>query len=110
MNGKQFQEHWVKQGLEGGKKAAYALRAAVAEYSGERAHQVEFIAKVFANVGGLGKAMFRDGSLENMSDLKDFTLGFTQAKASFDFIDVGYGKERADSKIKGNYHRLCPPC
>jgi hypothetical protein len=33
--------------------------------------------------------------------MKDFALGFTQAKASFDFIDVGYGKERADSKIKG---------
>lgn len=45
--------------------------------------------------------MKRDGSLDNMEDLRDFTLGFTQGKASFDFIDVGYGKERADSKIKG---------
>jgi hypothetical protein len=45
--------------------------------------------------------MARDGCLDNLNDLKDFTLGFTQAKASFDFIDVGYGKERADSKIRG---------
>jgi hypothetical protein len=45
--------------------------------------------------------MRRDGSLEDPDDLKDFTLVFTQGKASFDFIDVGHGKERADSKIKG---------
>lgn len=45
--------------------------------------------------------MKRDGSVDNENDVKDFFLGFTQAKASFDFIDVGYGKERADSKIRG---------
>lgn len=45
--------------------------------------------------------MQRAGIIDNTSELKDFALGFTQAKASFDFIDVGYGKERADSKIKG---------
>jgi hypothetical protein len=47
--------------------------------------------------------MKRDGSLENTEDLREFTLGFTQGKASFDFIDVGRGKERADSKIKGSF-------
>jgi hypothetical protein len=62
---------------------------------------VEIIAKVVTNLAGLGKAMVRDGCLENGSDLKEFALGFTQAKASFDFIDVGHGKERADSKVKG---------
>lgn len=45
--------------------------------------------------------MRRDGCLDSESELKEFYLGFTQAKASFDFIDVGHGKERADSKIKG---------
>lgn len=54
--------------------------------------------------------MVKYGYLDNASDLKDFTLGFTQAKASFDFVDVGHGKERADSKIRGMlaayYHHL----
>jgi hypothetical protein len=45
--------------------------------------------------------MRRDGNLNDSDDLRQFALGFTQGKASFDFIDVGYGKERADSKIKG---------
>ncbi len=59
------------------------------------------MAKVCANISGLSKAMCRDGSLDSPDDLKEFTLGFTQGKASFDFVDVGHGKERADSKIKG---------
>lgn len=59
------------------------------------------IAKVYANLAGLAKAMRRDGSLENEMDFKDFSLGFSQGKATFDFVDVGHGKERADNKIKG---------
>lgn len=100
---KQFEEHLIKDRVEGGKRAAYALRAAVAKHVGERAGELEIVARVVANVTGLGKAMVRDLSVDTSNDFKDFTLGFTQAKASFDFIDVGYGKERADSKIKGVY-------
>lgn len=100
----QFQDRWINQGIEGGKKAAYALRAAIAEYCDDHDGDVEIMAKAVANVSGLSRAMQREGNLHE-GDLKDFTLGFTQAKASFDFIDVGYGKERADSKIKGEQNQ-----
>jgi hypothetical protein len=86
--------------------AANALRNAVLEHCSELTDEIEIMAKVCANITGLSKAMQRDGSLDNGEDLRDFTLGFTQGKASFDFIDVGHGKERADSKIKGIYPRL----
>ena len=99
----QFQEQYVRQGIEGGKRAAYALRAAVADACSDFDPEIEISAKVVANLTGLARAMARDGCLDTPSDLKDFTLGFTQAKASFDFIDVGYGKERADSKIRGEF-------
>lgn len=49
----------------------------------------------------MSRALQRSGAIDNVSEFKDFTIGFAQAKASFDFIDVGYGKERADSKIRG---------
>lgn len=97
----QFKETFIGQGVDGGKKAAYALRAAILEQCGSHANDIEVVAKVYANLAGLCKAMRRDGSLSSESDLKDFSLGFTQAKASFDFVDVGHGKERADNKIKG---------
>ncbi|RSL42912.1 hypothetical protein CEP53_011945 [Fusarium sp. AF-6] len=98
-----FQDEYVQQGLEGGKKAAYAIRNAVADLcnqSQERFNGIEIVCRVVANVAGLGKALYRDGSIDDINTFKEFTLGFTQAKASFDFIDVGYGKERADSKIR----------
>ncbi|KAK3387700.1 hypothetical protein B0H63DRAFT_521729 [Podospora didyma] len=96
-----FKETFIRQGLEGGKRAAYALRTAILSQCGDFANNIEVVAKVYANLAGLSKAMRRDGTLDSESDLRDFTLGFTQGKATFDFIDVGYGKERADNKIKG---------
>jgi len=97
----QFNENLIRQGIEGGKSAANALRNSVLEQCSGLTEDIEVMAKVCANVTGLSKAMLRDGSLANAENLRDFTLGFTQGKASFDFVDVGHGKERADSKIKG---------
>ena len=95
-----FHEDLIRKGIEGGKQAANALRDTVLEQCHELANQMEVVAKVCANVAGLSKAMLRDGSLASAEDLRNFTLGFTQGRASFDFVDVGHGKERADSKIK----------
>ncbi|KAI9734181.1 MAG: hypothetical protein M1818_006612 [Claussenomyces sp. TS43310] len=95
-----FHEDFVRLGVDGGKMAATALRNAVLEQYSDLPDDAEIIAKVCANITGLAKAMKRDGSLENPQDFREFTLGFTQGKASFDFVDVGHGKERADSKIK----------
>lgn len=101
----QFNEELIAQGIEGGKKTANMLRNTILEsYNdlyGELPDDIEIICKIYANIAGLGKAMVRDGCIQNSEDLRNFALGFTQAKASFDFVDVGHGKERADSKIKG---------
>ncbi|TAQ84104.1 hypothetical protein B7494_g7569 [Chlorociboria aeruginascens] len=96
-----FNEDLIRQGIEGGKQAANALRNTVLEHYTGLTDEIEIMAKVCANVTGLAKAMRRDGTLDNPEDLRDFTIGFTQGKASFDFVDCGHGKERADSKIKG---------
>ncbi|KAL2075873.1 hypothetical protein VTL71DRAFT_816 [Oculimacula yallundae] len=95
-----FNEDLIRQGIEGGKQAATLLRNTVLDNCHDLTDQIEVMAKVCANITGLSKAMRRDGSLDSPDDLREFTLGFTQGKASFDFIDVGHGKERADSKIK----------
>ncbi|CAG8956939.1 hypothetical protein HYFRA_00011989 [Hymenoscyphus fraxineus] len=97
-----FNDELVALGLEGGKQAANLLRNTVLQHCSELTNEIEIMAKVCANVSGLTNAMRRNGSLANSDDLREFTLGFTQGKASFDFIDVGHGKERADSKIKEN--------
>ncbi|PQE23467.1 CCCH zinc finger dna binding protein [Rutstroemia sp. NJR-2017a BBW] len=96
-----FNQDLINQGVEGGKKAANVLRASILEQCHGTTDEIEIMAKVCANYAGLSKALKRDGGLESLESFKDFTLGFTQGKANFDFIDVGHGKERADSKIKG---------
>ncbi|KAK3988167.1 hypothetical protein QBC44DRAFT_106000 [Cladorrhinum sp. PSN332] len=95
-----FKESLVRQGLAGGKQAAYGLRSSILAQCGAHATNIEVIAHIYVNLAGLCKAMRRDGSVDSESDMKDFSLGFTQAKASFDVVDVGHGKERADNKIK----------
>lgn len=57
-----------------------------------------------ANFGGLARSLGRD-----VSELKDFALGFTQGKATFDFIDVGQDKDCASLKIKGKLSHAAPP-
>lgn len=99
-DGCHFKQEFVNRGIDGGKQAAYALRRAILTECHSHAGEVEVIAKVVANLGGLARAMRKDGCLANESTLKDFTLGFSQGMASFDFVDVGHGKERTDTKIK----------
>ncbi|EFY95712.1 hypothetical protein X797_008872 [Metarhizium robertsii] len=91
-----FRDQWIKQGVEGGRKAARELRDAITAQCGEHA-DVEIITKVVANFGGLAKSLGRD-----LSDLKDFASGFTQGEATFDFIDAGHDKDCVSSKIKNN--------
>jgi len=96
-----FNAKLIKMGVEGGKQAAAALRNSVLDHCSDLTDQIEIIANIYSNQSGLANAMLRDGSLEDMDHLRDFAVGFTQGKASFNFIDVGHGKERADSKIRG---------
>lgn len=100
-DGMLFDADLIKQGIEGGKLAAAQLRNAVMEHCESDILHLEVIANVYANLDGLAYAMMRDGTMESVEHLKNFAVGFTQGKASFNFIDVGHGKERADSKIRG---------
>ncbi|KAG9240178.1 C-x8-C-x5-C-x3-H type zinc finger protein-like protein [Calycina marina] len=99
-DGMLFNADLIKLGVEGGKEAATQLRNSVLEHCESDIENLEVIANVYANLDGLANAMMRDDTMESMEHLRNFAVGFTQGKASFNFIDVGYGKERADSKIR----------
>ncbi|KAB5585455.1 hypothetical protein GE09DRAFT_1166302 [Coniochaeta sp. 2T2.1] len=93
-----FKDHFIRKGVEGGKKAALALKTAILKQCHGLATEIEVIGRVYVNLAGLTEAMRKSGSLEKESDLKNFSLGFTQGVSSFDFIDVG--SDRPDAKIK----------
>ncbi|KAI1328047.1 C-x8-C-x5-C-x3-H type zinc finger protein-like protein [Xylariaceae sp. FL0255] len=92
-----FREEFLRQGVEGGRRAANELRKAVAEHC---APETEIVAKIIANLTNLNRLLGRNGCVETEANLPEFVTGFNQSKASFDFLDIGFGKERAESKLK----------
>ncbi|KAL8905340.1 MAG: hypothetical protein Q9207_002688 [Kuettlingeria erythrocarpa] len=60
----------------------------------------KIIVRIYANLEGLLKKYAYIGFAEEERALRQFVAGFTQSQPLFDFVDAGYGKERADHKIK----------
>ncbi|RKU43369.1 hypothetical protein DL546_006371 [Coniochaeta pulveracea] len=100
-----FKEHWIRQGIDGGRKAAAELRAAVLDYCGSQAGRLEIIIEVYANLASLSRVMKSDGSIDNEADLGNFFLGFSR-NTHCTFVDVGSGKEEADERVRetANWH------
>ncbi|KAI8625878.1 C-x8-C-x5-C-x3-H type zinc finger protein-like protein [Xylariaceae sp. FL1651] len=103
-----FRQNFIKQGAEGGRRAAYELRKAVAEQYG---NGIKIFAKIVANISGLSRVLKRDGSVDTEVDLQDFVTGFNQ-EPFCDFVDIGYDKEKSDSKVKetARFHIQNPNC
>jgi hypothetical protein len=64
-------------------------------------NDLKIVVKVYANVDGLAHALLKGHTIEGVAEVRSFVTGFTNRLPLCDFIDVGYGKERADNKIKG---------
>lgn len=100
----QFDEELLKKGEKGGVEAADALLAAVQSHVKETLRfsaEADIVVRAFANLTGLREALQRRGTPCDMGQLRAFVGGFNNRQALFDFVDVGCGKERADSKIRG---------
>ncbi len=61
----------------------------------------KIIARIYANVKGLGDVLQKSGIIDRATLFEDFARGFNGSKLLFDFIDVGNGKDKADDKITG---------
>ncbi|KAF2011566.1 hypothetical protein BU24DRAFT_435970 [Aaosphaeria arxii CBS 175.79] len=98
-----FKDELVRQGEPGGRKAAAQLHAAILNYVQHETEtiptNVQIICRVYANVRGLAEVLVRTGVVEDIETVEQFTRGFTRGNSLFDFVDVGPGKDRADTKI-----------
>lgn len=106
----QFSDDFLREGEQGGRRAAVQLFADIHEYIENECQDIPFgyriACRIYANVRGLGDVLVRRGVYEDIIEFEGFVRGFTRGKTLFDFIDVGAGKDRADEKIIGEYH--CP--
>jgi hypothetical protein len=89
----------------GGREAARRLSQAVCQYLKETDPELcvgnaSIVANIWANLGGLAKALLHDGSIKTTDQMSEFAEGFSRNRAEFDFVNVGRGKENADNKLR----------
>ncbi|CAG8952766.1 hypothetical protein HYFRA_00009010 [Hymenoscyphus fraxineus] len=101
-----FNDEYLKGGINGGAKAAQAFMAKVREYLVStpelvsNPNSIQVTVKAYANLEALEKVCLAKRKIDTVGDLRNFWIGFTRAFAMCDVVDVGYGKEEADSKIR----------
>ncbi|KAJ4152908.1 hypothetical protein LMH87_009426 [Akanthomyces muscarius] len=101
-DGAKFEDSLIRDAESGGSKAANALKKQVDRHlrGTSLEHGVDVFARVYANFHGLGKVLRQSGLIRYIDDLQKFARGFTNTRPGFDVVDVDYGKENADSKIR----------
>ncbi|KAK5049917.1 hypothetical protein LTR84_004036 [Exophiala bonariae] len=88
---------------QGGEFAADELQKKVREYLRtfpEDSDDFVIIVKAFAGLDKLVSTLTANGRIRSESQLRHFVANFNKRSTFFDFIDVGYGKERADQKVR----------
>ena len=92
------------RGAKGGERAVDKLLSGVQSYLSERFPDSDnwaIFVKAYANVEGLAQALVRTGRINCTAEFRLFVTEFTSRLGFCDFVDVGFGKERADNKVKG---------
>ncbi|KAI0791290.1 hypothetical protein C8Q75DRAFT_757573 [Abortiporus biennis] len=103
-DGSIFSRELLAQGQQGGHQAARHLAQEIQKYLAlkdpSHASAMELSIYIFLHKKGLMDALGRSGFTMERSNLDDFLTGFNQAGQRFVMVDVGAGKENADSKLK----------
>lgn len=109
-DGNIFSPDLILQGKQGGHHAAHLLTKGIMDYLLEKDMNSDATSSI------MGRAQLWVAVYLNKSGLQDtltarqictpeqfetFIIGFNQASPLFSIFDVGYGKEAADTKIKG---------
>lgn len=98
-----FLDELLENPKEGANKASRRIIHAVKESLREDSVQKEditIIVRIFANLNDLGKTLHLTNVISHRNDLVTFAEHFTTSRGEFDFINVGHGKENADSKMR----------
>ncbi|KAK5513699.1 hypothetical protein LTR07_008416 [Exophiala xenobiotica] len=95
--------------IEPGGLAATRIKNEVTRYIMEQAPSIpvmsKVITRVFCNFGTSERRMLSRQRVRSTAvGLREFAVQFTERVPLFDYFDAGRGKERADDKIRENFH------
>ncbi|XDG08520.1 hypothetical protein ABKA04_008135 [Annulohypoxylon sp. FPYF3050] len=93
------------KGADGGAIAAQQLRLDIKQHLKDIYPDVNIdlwniIVQIDLNIDGLSRKLEKIGFVRTLNDLPAFTRGFSRAQGLFSIIDVGWGKEQADFKVR----------
>jgi len=99
-----FNREFLTEGYQGGRAAAQQLTKAIAEHlSNEDIHlygRLSFWITVYLNKRNLSETLVLNNVCSE-EQFDSFLTGFGHASPRFSVIDVGFGTESAEPKIKG---------
>ncbi|KXJ86322.1 hypothetical protein Micbo1qcDRAFT_36252 [Microdochium bolleyi] len=110
-DGAKFKDDLIRDMVDGGERAAQNLKRAVRKHladSGSRHDDVPVLVRVYANLNDLSKSLRMSQIVPSDDYMRVFAEKFTNSSAEIDFVNVGKGKENADSKIRrmlNHYHK-----
>ncbi|GIZ43094.1 hypothetical protein CKM354_000633500 [Cercospora kikuchii] len=100
-----FLDKFVRDGADGGHRAAKKLQEAVQTYLEDllsfQAHW-RIVVRIYANVQGLISTYAKLRVTSDARKAAEYLVGFNRELPLFEFVDVGADKEAADNKIKEN--------
>ncbi|KAI2999647.1 CCCH zinc finger DNA binding protein [Aspergillus phoenicis ATCC 13157] len=104
-----FNDALIRQGYNGGRKAAMLLRKSVERHirdiDPQASPNIQYRIRVYANVPGLMKTYREAHILRSNEALDPFIRGFNMENSLCDFIDAGNGKECSDVKIRAMFEQ-----
>lgn len=98
-----FLQDPTTKATEASQKLKHYVRKHLQDSSTDFSEDVPIIARVFTNVQGLATTLVRCSVIDADDKFFNFTERFTNSCAEFDFINVGRGKENADSKVRSMF-------
>jgi hypothetical protein len=102
-----FQDKYITRKAQGGEALADELLIRTREYlrpQFDDADSLDIVVRVYANLEGLAKYLVRLDKISNLGSLRAMSTAFSGRIASFDFVDVGVGKEgNSGRKIRGTF-------
>ncbi|KAI1304010.1 hypothetical protein F5Y03DRAFT_384916 [Xylaria venustula] len=104
-DGAKFRDEFLRDHEQGAVKAAWRLKEAVKEAN--FGDDMPILVRVYANINDLARSLRISGVVDYDDSLRVFAEQFTNTYADCDFINVGKGKENADSKLRrllDHYH------
>lgn len=93
---------------QGGEQLADELLIRTREYlrpQFDDADSMDILVRVYANLEGMANYLVRQDKVRNLGALRAMSTGFCGRISSFDFIDIGVGKEGSSGrKLRGEHN------